>query len=265
MSAGIDVRAAFAAEEKTIPGAVVGLVPIEESSPAGDRTLPLLAPASVRAIQERANEASEARQVVADAPPPPSSDPRPRTAPIPFVLPPPSDPVLVRPQRAFDTDDGEPVEIPGASAAQRKRMLRIVFGVLGVCALLCVAAVVQQLISGNASGSKTASPIATTAAATADTATATTAATSAASPAVPPPAPTAPVTEPPSPPPIVPPPVVATPVAPAAADPAPPPPHPPAPPPPPRRQAAPAPPRPRQAAPPAAGKPKPAIVRDAPF
>lgn len=138
LSAGLDVRAAFEAQDRTVPGAVVGLAPIEGPVPVQERTMPLVSPAVVREIQAKAQ-----------APAPPQSQPRLQAAVAHVPLPPPSDPVLVTAPRDGDADAEEPVDIPGVGGAQRKRMLRIVIGVLAACGLLCVAAVARQLLAGN--------------------------------------------------------------------------------------------------------------------
>jgi len=141
LSAGLDVREAFEAQDMTVPGAVVGLPPIEGPADVQDRTMPLVSPAIVLEIQAKA-------------------------APAFAPLPPPSDPVLMPSRRESEAEDDLPLEIPGASGAQRKRMQRIVFGVLGVCGLLCFAALARQLLAGNASASPAPSVAATSGATT---------------------------------------------------------------------------------------------------
>jgi hypothetical protein len=275
---GLDVRAAFEAQDRTVPGAVVGLapmdVPIEEEEPRQGRTMPLVSPTIVRNMQAQAQVPAEFQ---------PQSPSRRAAAPAHVPLPPPSDPILVtrRDDDEAANGDDSPIEIPGVGGAQRKRMLRIVIGVLSLCGLLCVGAVVRQLLgAGGSSSTATSSSTAATPNVTpAATASAPPAATETAAPSATAPAPAtaapsaAPMAEPsaapmaaPSvpPPPPSPPPVVATPspvAAPAA--------------PPPRAAALDAPPPARRAAPAAAprprgggsspAKPRPTIVRDAPF
>lgn len=243
LSAQVNVRDAFEATEHTLPDALVGLVPIEDDEPRQQQTMPLVSPALVLDLQAKSQARTEVAAVAV----------APAIAHVP--LPPPSDPILVTRRRdddrGFGDGDEAPIEIPGVGGAQRKRMLRIVIGVLAVCGLMCVGAVARQVLGGD----KEKMPVTATAsaapaekAASSAVVAAEPSATAVAAAVVPEPAP------PPAPPPAAPTPTVRARVE-----------APPPPPPPPRRPA------PAAATPharPAAGapaKPRAAIVRDAPF
>jgi cytoskeletal protein RodZ len=146
ISAQIDVRAAFAAHERPLPGGIE------------DRTLPLPttdeddAVTSVNPVFEGTQPdltlPGVVAQLLASAEPPG----RERENTLPIV--PASEVQRARALIAAEEKaaampstpavDDTPYEVPGVGA-QRKKMLRIVLGVLSVCGLLCVGALVRQL------------------------------------------------------------------------------------------------------------------------
>jgi hypothetical protein len=138
LSAKLDVKAAFEALDPTLPGSDVDAdvtavdvrLPNDNEAPANrqEHTLPLVKTAELLPMQ------------------PPSQTPPlvATSAPLDDALPPSS-------ARLDDTPSDPPSdpEVPASVApAQRRKMQRIVFGVIGFCGLLCVGAGVRQLWPG---------------------------------------------------------------------------------------------------------------------
>ena len=170
VTAHVDVRAAFEAEGRTLPGteqdrtlqaAVAVMVTSDHPPDRQDHTLPF-----------------GARATSVDGPG------RARSNTLPLI----ATPSVVA--------EDPPYEVPGVGppGAQRKRMVRIVAAVLSICGLLCVGALVRQLWpDAKSDETKTAASATATASMTANAAAAATSA-----PAVPPPAPPAVASEEPA-------------------------------------------------------------------